>query len=142
MTIEDLVFYIMDAAIFALLCKMLKNSKEVELEVKVNGRWFIPLMFLAVAVLSFLRYSGVFRYIQTICLILFAGMYYCMKSGLSEKGIVSMGSLVKYEKSGKIRIVPKENAIYYGPGKKQSILYFEDGRAKEIATYLQKHTQK
>lgn len=142
MPLEDLIFYVLDTAVFALLIKMYINCKQIEVEVKVSGKWIIPVMFLVVGGISFFRYDGAFKYIQTAILLAMAVMYYNMKSGLSSRGIVSMGSLTKYEKAGKLSIDHKDHAVCYGPGRRQGFLYFDVNQEKEISEYIQRLSSK
>ena len=99
MELGDWVFYVLDGIIFVMLIIWTNNSRKVKVATKVGARWLVPLLFAAVAVYGFFRYTGVFRWSQTIALLVFAVMYYFLKSGLCEEGIVMNGALTKLTES-------------------------------------------
>ena len=90
MDIQTLILYIFDVVMLVAFAKMLIVSNTVKIETKVGNKmkWMIPVLFLVIAVIGFVRYEGIFRIVQFIVPIILGIMYYFMKSGLSDEGIV------------------------------------------------------
>lgn len=136
----EIFLYALDIVIFVMFANMLKNSSEVELEVKVKAKWMIVAIFGALALLGFTRYEGIFRYIQTAIIIVLAIMYYNMKSGLSPKGIVLMGSLVTYEKAGTVSLSRENHCLTYKQKGMDAALFFDYNQYDDMKSYLQKRS--
>jgi len=136
MSMQDAAFYVMDLIIFIMFVRMLKNSMEVKLEVKTGMKWLVPLVFGGCAAVGWFRFEGTFRIIQTVILIVFGVMYYFMKSGLSEKGIVMMGSLTTYEKAGTLTLSAKNSCIYYKLKGRDGAMFFDPDQMEEIRKFL------
>ena len=99
---EDIVFYIMDAGVFVMFAYMLWRSSTVVIESKIGNKWIIAGMFLLLGAVGFLNYRAPFTWIQLAFMILIAGMYMMLKSGLSNDGIIMAGSFLSFVKAGKI----------------------------------------
>ena len=136
MPVYDAIFYVMDIFLLVLLGKMMMNSRKVVLEIKLGRRWAIPVLFLIVAAVGAWRYDGIFRIVQTGSLILFAFMYWNMKSGLAEDGIVTMGSFTPYSKAGTITLNKRQNCIMYENRGRQAILPVDPDQIPEIREFL------
>ena len=105
-------------------------------------KWMIPVLFLAIAIIGFVRYEGVFRIVQFIVPIILGVMYYFMKSGLSDEGIVMMGSLIKFHKAGQVMLSRSDNSIYFVRNKIQTALFFEEDQFDEVRNFLKEHSVK
>ena len=77
MSVNDLIFYVLDVIIIGMLLYWHHNCKKIVIETKVGAKWLIPALFIVVAVIGFFRYQDdpVFRYIQTAALLLDAFLY-------------------------------------------------------------------
>ncbi|NCB32464.1 MAG: hypothetical protein EOM64_01045 [Erysipelotrichia bacterium] len=136
MPMEDFLFYGLDLVIIGMLIKMLLVSKKVELEIDPGLRWLIPVLFLTIALFSFIRFSGIFRYIQTILLSMMAVMYWFMKSGLTPTSIVMVGREIPYDKAGSIFIDESDHSLHF-KFKGSSAIYFRESQTEEIKAYLE-----
>ena len=92
--------------------------------------------------IGFVRYEGVFRIVQFIVPIILGVMYYFMKSGLSDEGIVMMGSLIKFHKAGQVMLSRSDNSIYFVRNKIQTALFFEEDQFDEVRNFLKEHSVK
>lgn len=144
MEIQNLILYVFDAVIFLVFIRMLMISNTVKIETKVGNKmkWLIPVFFFAVAVIGFVRYEGIFRIIQFIVPIVLGVMYYFMKSGLSDEGIVMMGNLTKFSKAGQVTLSRNDNSIYFKQNKMTSALFFEEDQFDDVRDFLKKHSVK
>ena len=61
MDIQTLILYIFDVVMLVAFAKMLIVSNTVKIETKVGNKmkWMIPVLFLVIAVIGFVRYEGV-----------------------------------------------------------------------------------
>ena len=82
MDIQNLILYVFDVVMLVAFARMLLVSNTVKIETKVGNKmkWMIPVLFLAIAMIGFIRYEGVFRIVQFIVPIILGVMYYFMKS--------------------------------------------------------------
>ena len=138
---SDLIFYLLDLAIFIMLLNWLRNTRKIEVHTGVGARWVIPALFIVVAVIGFFRYKDdiPFRYIETVCLVVFAVMYYNIGSGLCEEGIVNMGALVPWDSAGKVRVMDHESCIIYKWKRREASMYFDADKMDEVRKYLRTH---
>lgn len=139
MNIGDLIFYVLDAVILFLLYRMHQNSKTIKIETSLGPRWVIPAMFWAIAALGFFNYTGVFRWIQTIVLIVMGGIYWTMNSGLAPKGVVMIGRLYPYEKCMPIKVDDETHCVNFTIRRAPTPVYFLPEQMKEVHSYLAKH---
>ena len=144
MDIQNLILYVFDVVMLVAFARMLLVSNTVKIETKVDNKmkWMIPVLFLAIAVIGFVRYEGVFRIVQFIVPIILGVMYYFMKSGLSDEGIVMMGSLIKFHKAGQVMLSRSDNSIYFVRNKIQTALFFEEDQFDEVRNFLKEHSVK
>ena len=140
MNTQEIFLYVLDIIIIVMFARMLKNSKEVELEVIVSAKakLLIIAIFGLLIVAGLIRYEGNFKYIQTILLVIITFMYYNMKSGLSAKGIVMMGSLTTYEKASPISVSKENSCVTFKQKKLDAALFFDPDQYEEIREYLRK----
>lgn len=138
MNINDLIFYILDVIIIGMLIYWHGNCRKIVIETKVGAKWLIPALFLVVAVIGFFKYQDdpVFRIVQTGALVLCAGLYYTVKSGLSEDGVVMMGALTKWEKAGSVTLNKKESCLIFRLRGKTAALYFDPDQLDEVRKFL------
>ncbi len=139
MTVGDLIFYVLDIVILAMLYQMYKNSREIEIKTSLGPRWVIPALFWAIAALGFFNYTGSFRWIQTITLIGMGAIYWMMDSGLSKKGIVVIGRLYTYEKVKPITIDDEHHCVNFTIRRAPTPVYFVPEQMKEVRNYLSKY---
>ena len=144
MDIQNLILYVFDVVMLVAFARMLMVSNTVKIETKVGNKmkWMIPVLFLAIAMIGFVRYEGVFRIVQFIVPIILGVMYYFMKSGLSDEGIVMMGSLIKFHKAGQVMLSRSDNSIYFVRNKIQTALFFEEDQFDEVRKFLKEHSVK
>ena len=144
MDIQNLILYVFDVVMLVAFARMLMVSNTVKIETKVGNKmkWMIPVLFLAIAIIGFVRYEGVFRIVQFIVPIILGVMYYFMKSGLSDEGIVMMGSLIKFHKAGQVMLSRSDNSIYFVRNKIQTALLFEEDQFDEVRNFLKEHSVK
>ena len=144
MDIQNLILYVFDVVMLVAFARMLMISNTVKIETKVGNKmkWMIPVLFLAIAMIGFIRYEGIFRIVQFIVPIILGVMYYFMKSGLSDEGIVMMGSLIKFHKAGQVMLSRSDNSIYFVRNKIQTALFFEEDQFDEVRKFLKEHSVK
>ena len=144
MDIQNLILYVFDVVMLVAFARMLLVSNTVKIETKVGNKmkWMIPVLFLAIAMIGFIRYEGVFRIVQFIVPIILGVMYYFMKSGLSDEGIVMMVSLIKFHKAGQVMLSRSDNSIYFVRNKIQTALFFEEDQFDEVRNFLKEHSVK
>ena len=144
MDIQTLILYVFDIVMLVAFARMLVISNTVKIETKVGNKmkWMIPVLFIAIAVIGFVRYEGIFRIVQFIVPIILGIMYYFMKSGLSDEGIVMMGSLIKFQKAGQVTLSRSDNSIYFVKNKITTALFFEEDQFDEVRDFLKKHSVK
>ena len=144
MDIQTLILYVFDIVMLVAFARMLVISNTVKIETKVGNKmkWMIPVLFIAIAVIGFVRYEGIFRIVQFIVPIILGIMYYFMKSGLSDEGIVMMGSLIKFHKVGQVTLSRSDNSIYFVKNKITTALFFEEDQFDEVRDFLKKHSVK
>ena len=138
MDFNDLIFYILDLIIIVMLLRWHGNCRKIRIETKIGAKWIIPAIFIVVAVIGFFKYQDdpYFRYIQTGALLLCAGLYYTMCSGLSDDGVVMMGALTKWEKAGSITLNKKESCIIFKLRGKTAALYFDPDQLNDVRNFL------
>lgn len=139
MNIENIVFYVLDAVIFAMLIKMTRDSGKIEIKTKVASRWIIPAIFWGIALLSFFSYNGIFRIVQVSALVLMGVIYATMNSGLSKEGIVMIGRLYPWKKCTPIQVKEEEHCIIATIRKAPSVIPFEPEQMKEVRSFLSKN---
>ena len=144
MDIQNLILYVFDVVMLVAFARMLMVSNTVKIETMVGNKmkWMIPVLFLAIAMFGFIRYEGVFRIVQFIVPIILGVMYYFMKSGLSDEGIVMMGSLIKFHKAGQVMLSRSDHSIYFVRNKIQTALFFEEDQFDEVRNFLKEHSVK
>ena len=144
MDIQTLILYVFDIVMLVAFARMLVISNTVKIETKVGNKmkWMIPVLFIAIAVIGCVRYQGIFRIVQFIVPIILGIMYYFMKSGLSDEGIVMMGSLIKFHKAGQVTLSRSDNSIYFVKNKITTALFFEEDQFDEVRDFLKKHSVK
>ena len=138
MDFNDLIFYILYIVIIVMLMRWHGNCRKIRIETKIGAKWIIPAIFIVVAVIGFFKYQDdpYFRYIQTGALLLCAGLYYTMRSGLSDDGVVMMGALTKWEKAGSITLNKKESCIIFKLRGKTAALYFDPDQLNDVRNFL------
>ncbi|MCH4207975.1 MAG: hypothetical protein LKF79_06430 [Solobacterium sp.] len=138
MSVGDLLFYVMDAVIIGMLVKMLMTCSKVEVEIKQGLRWLIPVLFMAIAVFSFIKFEGIFRYIQAALLTVMAVMYWFMKTGLTPDGIVMIGRFVPYKKAGSLFMDENDHTLHF-QFKGSTEIYYNAAEEQAIREYLEAH---
>ena len=141
MTVYEIILYIMGAVVFVMLARMVYQSRKIVIEVKSGPKWLVPLLFVVAAVMGIMRYTGVFRVIQTILLLTYAVMYYNIRSGFAEEGIVSMGTMIPYEKAGTITLNRNNNCILFRVRGRDAALFIDPDQIPAIREFLQKKSR-
>ena len=68
-------------------------------------------------------------------------MFWCMKSGFSDEGIVVMGSLVPYTKAGTISLNKKHSCIIYTVRKREAMMYIDPDQVPEVREFLKQKSK-
>lgn len=136
MAIDDILFYVLDVVIFVMLIQWTVNSRKVKVATKVGARWLVPVLFAVVAVIGFIRYNGLFQYVQTAALGIFAAMYFFLKSGLCDEGIVMNGALTTWENAGTVTLSHKDSCIQFHLKRRDAALYFAPEQMDEVREFL------
>ncbi|MBP3867624.1 MAG: hypothetical protein IKF60_05390 [Solobacterium sp.] len=139
MTVGDLIFYVLDAAILFMLYRMYQASKTIEIKTSVGPRWVIPAMFWAIALLGLFNYRGAFRIIQTIALAVMGAIYWTFDSGLSKKGLVMIGRLYPYEKIKPITVDEANHCVNFTIRKVPTAIFFLPEQMRDVQNYLSHH---
>lgn len=142
MAFDDMLFYVLDLVILVMMVQWVKASRKIKIQTKQGLQWLIPAIFVVIAVIGWFRYDGLFRIIQTIVLIVFAGIYYFLKSGLCDEGIVINGALTTWEDAGTVKLSKKDSCISFQGRRKMSSLYFEPEQLEEIRKFLRERSVK
>ena len=144
MDIQNLILYVFDVVMLVAFARMLMVSNTVKIETKVGNKmkWMIPVLFLAIAIIGFVRYEGVVLIVHFFVPIVVGVMYYFMKSGLSDVGFLMMGSLIKFHKAGQVMLSRSDNSIYFVRNKIQTALFFEEDQFDEVRNFLKEHSVK
>jgi len=135
---DNLLFYIVDVVLVILLVNGYINSKKVVLETRVGAKWLIPSIVLIFGFIGWFKYDGWFRIIQSVMFVFVAVMYYLLKSGLSEDGIVMMGKLIKYHDAKPISVNKNESCIIFKMKKRNAALYFDYDQLNDVQRFLKK----
>jgi hypothetical protein len=141
-SMDDLLFYVLDLLIFVMMLRWMKNSRKVVIPTKQGMQWLVPVIFVAVAVFGWFRYDGLFKYVQTAALLAFAVMYYFLKSGLSPEGIVINGALTTWGDAGSVTLSKKDNCVTIHNQKKVSSMYFDPSQLETIRKFLKERSVK
>ena len=128
--------YVLDAALIIMLGVLAYNSQKVELETGINMKWAMPVMFLLVAALSFWRYEGTMKWVQTVFLILAAGLCYTLKTGLAKEGVVSFGSMLRYEKMRRISLSKRDSCLWIETKYRKASVSFKPEQMPQVRAYL------
>ena len=136
---EDIVFYIMDAGVFCLFIYMLWRSRSVVIESKVGNKWIGAGLFFLLGLVGFMNYRPFFTWFQMIFMAVIAVMYMLLKSGLTETGIVMVGSFISFEKAGRITLYKKGHCISFDSRGRKVDLFFDEGQMEEVRSWLKKY---
>lgn len=139
MNINDLIFYVLDAFVMIMLIRMLAGCKKIEIKTDMGGRWVIPVVFFALAALSFFNFTGIFRMIHVSCLILMGVLYWFMESGLSPDGIVMIGRTYKYEKLKRIVVDDNRHSVHFAQNGADTEIIFKPEQMRDVRNYLVKN---
>ena len=136
---EDIVFYIMDAGVLCLFIYMLWRSRSVVVESKVGNKWIVAGLFFLLGLVGFMNYRPFFTWFQMIFMAVIAVMYMLLKSGLTETGIVMVGSFISFEKAGRITLYKKDHCISFDSRGRKVDLFFDESQMEEVRSWLKKH---
>ncbi|MBE6127977.1 MAG: hypothetical protein E7185_01740 [Erysipelotrichaceae bacterium] len=136
---EDIVFYIMDAGVLCLFIYMLWRSRSVVIESKVGNKWIVAGLFFLLGLVGFMNYRPFFTWFQMIFMAVIAVMYMLLKSGLTETGIVMVGSFISFEKAGRITLYKKDRCISFDSRGRKVDLFFDEGQMEEVRSWLKKY---
>lgn len=142
MNINDLLFCCMDVVMILLLASWVKTSKKVIIEARANSKIIFTLLFCAVGVMSFFQYEGWIRYVQTISLMTIGILFYFVKSGVSEEGMIVTGILSTWNAIGKININQNDGCISFKAKKRNIHLFFDKKDLQDIRKIFEKHRKK
>lgn len=137
---DDLLFYIMDAGVFVMFAYMMWRSRQVVIESRIGNKWIVAGLFLLLGAVGFINYRPLFTWIQMIFMTVVAGMYMLLKSGLSEEGIIMVGSFISFAKAGKITLYRKDHCISFDSRGRRVDLFFAPEQMDEVREFLKKHS--
>ena len=132
----DLFIFLLDIIICVLVIHLVIQSRKVIIDAQVGGKFFIPLLFIGLGLIGFLNYTFPFTIIQAVAMIAAGIGYYFVRSGLAENGLILSGSLLPYEKAGKITLKKQENALYFKQRGRVSLLRFDEDKIDEVRDFL------
>lgn len=141
MTVNEIILTVLSVVVFIILARMMYMSRKIVIEVKIGSKWIVPLLFVLAAVMGAFRYTGVFRIVQTVILLIFAAMYYNVRSGFADEGIVSMGTMIPYEKAGTVTLDRKNSCILYSVRGRETAMFLDPDQIPEIREFLQKKSR-
>lgn len=139
--IYDVIFCVLDILVAGCILYWIKRSKSIEVEAKSNNKVLCGLFF-AVAVMSFINEDGWLRWFQTIALSLIGILYYFVRSGVSEEGIVTSGILTPWLKVKKVTLNHTDNSISYEYKNKPYRLTFDKEKMNSVREILQRNSKK
>ncbi len=139
MSLNDLIFYVLDAIVMVTLIKMQRDSKRIEISTKLGPRWVIPCIFWVIAAIGLFNYDGVFRVIQTALLVVMGLLYWGLNSGLSPDGIVMIGKLYPYKKLKSIKVDDEGHRVEFSKGAAPAYIDFREDQMKDVHRYLSKN---
>lgn len=141
-TFYDVIFCILDLFVAGFILKWILKSRTIKVEAKAGSKMVLCCLFFFAAALSFINEDGWLRYYQTIALSIIGIMYYFVKSGVSDEGIVTSGILTPWIKVKKVTLNHTENSISYEYNNKPYRLYFEKYKMNDVRNILQKNGKK
>lgn len=130
------MLYVLDAALAVMLVRLVINSRKVELETGINMKWVMPVLFLIVAVISFIHYEGMLRAVQTVFLILAAIACFTLKTGLAKEGVVSFGSMLKYNNIRRISLSKRDSCLWIETKFRRTSVSFKPEQMHQVRAYL------
>ncbi|MBR2811739.1 MAG: hypothetical protein IKD69_10195 [Solobacterium sp.] len=139
---QEILQYLLDAAVAVLFLRMYLNSRKVEKELSHGSTLVVTVMLGALAALSFLHDTGFMKWFQPAFIIAMAVVYRMLKSGFSPEGIVSMGSLIPYGRITNISYSRKNSTIYFTRGKQKTGIYVKPEAFDDIRNYVESHRGK
>ncbi|MBQ6222944.1 MAG: hypothetical protein IJJ44_10075 [Solobacterium sp.] len=138
MSYYEYLFCALDVLIFVMIFRLIKVSRTIELELKVSAKWVITAFFLIMCVIVFFRYSGFFKYMEMVLILIMAGLYHFVKYGLNQEGIINAGRLIPYEDAGDITVDDEKGILSFRRGHDLTSVYFDPAQAEEVKHYLKK----
>lgn len=142
MSAREAIYYGLDVLILVNILLVVRTSKTIELVANMGFRWLVPGLFWGVAIIGLFRYEGTFRIVQTIVLIVMGILYYFVRSGLNQDGIIAMGRLTRYEDAGNYVFDENLNTLRFYTNKKQASVMFSPEQSNDVQNYLAKVTKK
>ena len=140
--IGDYIFCIVDVVIIFLLIFWVKNSRKVIVEAKTGSKLLFSVMFYFVAIMSFMQYSGFIKWFQTIALIVIGTLFYFVKSGVSEEGIIMTGVLTTWDDAKKVTVNYSDGCLSFDGRHRPVKLYFDKKQLNEVRDILNKNRKK
>ncbi len=140
--IGDYIFCAVDLVIIVLLIFWVNTSRKVIVEAKAGSKLVFSAMFYVVAVMSFFQYSGFLKYFQTISLIVIGTLFYFVKSGVSEEGIIMTGVLTTWNDAQKITVNYADGCMSFEGKHRPVKLYFDKKQLNEVRDILNKNRKK
>ena len=138
----EISFIVLDVVFIALLGVWVKVSQQVKIENDSKNKWLFSAMFFVVAVLSFFQYDGLMRYTQSVALCIVAVLYYFVKSGIAEDGIIMSGMLKKWDEIGKVTMNHTDNSISFQWKNRTIKLFFKKEQMKLVHELLENNHKK
>lgn len=139
---SDIIFVIMDVMIMILMLGWIRTSRKVEIEARPGSKIVISCMFFGVAVLTFVRYTGWIRYVQTIVLVLIGVLFYLVKSGICDTGVVVTGVFTPWSRVGQVSFNRSDSSISFEVNHKPVRLYFKAEQMDQIRMFLSTRANK
>lgn len=140
--IGDYIFCVVDVVVIFLLIFWAKNSRKVIVEAKTGSKLLFSVMFYFVAIMSFMQYSGIIKWFQTIALIIIGTLFYFVKSGVSEEGIIMTGVLTTWDDAKKVTVNYLDGCLSFDGRHRPVKLYFDKKQLNEVRDILNKNRKK
>ena len=73
---------------------------------------------------------------QLVFLILAAGLCYTLKTGLAKEGVVSFGSMLRYEKMRRISLSKRDSCLWIETKYRKASVSFKPEQMPQVRAYL------
>ena len=134
--IMDILFYLLDIWVAVMLFGWVRNSVKIRVSAKLGYRWLVPSLFIVVLIVGLFRYQGLFTIIQSVCLLVFAVLYWFVGSGLSDEGIVLNGVLTKWEDAGEVTVKKNDCCLIFRQKGRDTAMYFDADQLEVMRKFV------
>lgn len=142
MDIGNIIFSVIDVVIVILLVFWVKTSRKVIVEAKSGSKLIFSMMFYFVAIMSYFQYSGITKWIQTIALLVIGTLFYFVKSGVSEEGVIITGVLTTWNEAKEVTLNYADGCLSLQGRHRPVKLFFDKKQMNEVRNVVDKNRKK